>query len=609
MPLALRQKPNPSPPWMRALSLAAAAGALAMVACSSTAPKPKSVAVPPPPVPVQTPGRSLMQGDPHVTAHDFFLRARQMENEGNEAVALGYFRIAYEYHPESRDLCFILVDRLRSAGMLDTALSFARRCMVLKGEPEADQYKTLGELLLRQKELLAAIDMYEKALALDDGDRDLLYTLATLYESLKETEKQAGVLGKLLQRLDYPQRLVEKQVALLRDLKRIQEVPHLWSEAWTRSKNALFGEHLAEWYEEEGQWDSLLAVTERLSREAGDPLQYQLYSARALALAGREDSSFAAYARLMKKHPEEREVLFPYAVFLFDKKRHAEAKPIFAKLTKLKPSHAPYQFFLGSSAWELGESALAASALKKAVDLEPRIPEYWSKLISVKLKRGEVGQSDSLLATLNSQDTADLAAHFLRGAVFTLLARRYEAIPGAAGKNSDIDTALTRRFRLGSVAAYGDVLRIDWRNRRGLFELGVALERLGRIDSAVKVLRTLVDLDTNDAVASNYLGYTLVEANRDLEWAGQLIERALRKDPGNGAYLDSRGWWQFRRGDHAKALADIQQALEKMPHDITVLEHYALILEKLGKDDDARRQWQAILKIEPHHALATLKVH
>lgn len=609
MPLISSLLPKSFLRWIRALSAGSAAVALwGLAACSSTAPKPKAAAVPPP-VPVQTPGRTLLQGDPHVTAHDFFLRARQMENDGNEAVALGYYRIAYEYHPESRDLCFILVDKLRGAGMLDTALSFARRCMVLKGEPEADEYKTLGELLLRHNELLAAIGMYEKALALDDGDRDLLYTLATLYESLKETDKQAEVLGKLLARLDYPQRLVEKQVTLLRDLKRAEEVPRLWSEAWTRSKNPLFGEHLAEWYEEEGLWDSLLTVTERLTREASEPLQYQLYYARALALAGREDSSFAAYARLMKKHPEEREVLFPYAVFLFDKKRHAEAKPIFAKLIKLKPSHAPYQFFLGSSAWELGEGALAASALKKAVDLEPRIPEYWSKLIAIKLRRGEAAQSDSLLATLNSGDTADLAAHFLRGAVYTLLARRYEATPGSAIQSGDADTALSRRFRLGSVAAYGDVLRIDWRNRRGLFEMGVALERLGRIDSAVKVLRTLVDLDTNDAVASNYLGYTLVEANRDLDWAGQLIERALRKDPGSGAYLDSRGWWHYRRGDFAKALADIQQALEKMPQDITVLEHYALILEKLGKDGDARRQWQAILKIEPHHALATLKVH
>jgi hypothetical protein len=28
-----------------------------------------------------------------------------------------------------------------------------------------------------------------------------------------------------------------------------------------------------------------------------------------------------------------------------------------------------------------------------------------------------------------------------------------------------------------------------------------------------------------------------------------MVERALELDPGNGAYLDSLGWAQFKRGD------------------------------------------------------------
>jgi len=586
-----------------ALILAGLAG------CAGTAEKPRLEKTPPPPVAVETPGRNLLKGDPKVTAHDFFLRARQMENEGNEAVALGYFRIAFEYDPESRDLCFVLVDRLRNAGLIDTALSFGHRCMELAGAPEAEELKTLGELSLRNSDLLGAVTLYEKALALDGDDRDLLYTLATLYESLKQPTQQAEVTGRLLPRLDYPPKLVEKQMELLRDLKRTEEIPALLEAAWSRGKNPIFGEKLADWYEEEGQWDSLLAVTGRLREKEPDPLQYRLRYARALALAGMTDSSFSAYQGLMKEYPEEREVAFPYGVLLFDKKHFVEAKAIFAGLVKQKPGQALYQFLLGSSAWELDDIPLAIGSLQKALDLEPRVPDYWAKLVAVKIKRGEGDQADSLLSLLQSPDTADLAVHFLRGAVYTMLARRYEAPPGGIARYQEADSSLTRRFRRASVDAYRDVLRVDPTNRRALFEVGVGLERLGLADSSILALRALVALDSNDATALNYLGYMLVESNLDLDFAGRLIQKALASEPGNGAFLDSKAWWHFRRGEYELALTFIRHSLEKMPHDTTVLEHYALILEKMGQADEAHKQWQEILRLDPHNTLATRKVN
>jgi tetratricopeptide (TPR) repeat protein len=252
---------------------------------------------------------------------------------------------------------------------------------------------------------------------------------------------------------------------------------------------------------------------------------------------------------------------------------------------------------------------LAESALQKALDLEPRVPEYWSKLVSVMLKRNQAAQADSLLSLLHGPDSADLPGHFLRGSVYTLLSRRYDAPPGGIAKFAEADTALTRRFRRESVEAYRAILILDKTNRRGLFEMAVGLERLGQKDSSIALLKTLVALDTSDATAANYLGYMLVESNAELELAEALIRRALAAEPDNGAFLDSQGWLLFRKEDWAEALRYIKLALEKMPHDTTVLEHYALILEKLGQNGEAIKQWQEILKIDPHNTLAQRKVN
>src|SRR5690606_35886214 len=133
--------------------------------------------------------QELQQEQKIFIAHEFFLRARQQEMEGNDAVALSYFQIAFEYDPASRDLCLILTERLKAADIMDSALATGLRCLELKGKPQSREYQIVAEILLRKGEINDALTYYGKALELDDQDKELLYTLATLYESLKDMAK------------------------------------------------------------------------------------------------------------------------------------------------------------------------------------------------------------------------------------------------------------------------------------------------------------------------------------------------------------------------------------------------------------------------------------
>jgi hypothetical protein len=47
----------------------------------------------------------------------------------------------------------------------------------------------------------------------------------------------------------------------------------------------------------------------------------------------------------------------------------------------------------------------------------------------------------------------------------------------------------------------------------------------------------------------------------------------------------------------------------RIPQDTTILEHYALILEKLGQSNLAMEKWRQILKLDPTHELAHRKVN
>ena len=87
-------------------------------------------------------------------------------------------------------------------------------------------------------------------------------------------------------------------------------------------------------------------------------------------------------------------------------------------------------------------------------------------------------------------------------------------------------------------------------------------------------------------------------ADRDvrLDEAQKLITRALELDPGNGAYLDSLGWVQFRQNHLDQAEESLKQALEKIGTDPTVHDHLGDVYMKEGKVREAIQQWQESMK-------------
>jgi tetratricopeptide (TPR) repeat protein len=116
---------------------------------------------------------------------------------------------------------------------------------------------------------------------------------------------------------------------------------------------------------------------------------------------------------------------------------------------------------------------------------------------------------------------------------------------------------------------------------------------------------TLTPREKSEAAANtmNFLGYMWLEQSKNLDKAGELIAKANELSPDNAAYIDSLGWFHFKKGDFAKALADFQRAEKLIPEiqseDAEILEHIALAHKQLG---DATK---ALDYLERAHALKT----
>ncbi|MEQ1862028.1 MAG: tetratricopeptide repeat protein [Chthoniobacteraceae bacterium] len=138
-------------------------------------------------------------------------------------------------------------------------------------------------------------------------------------------------------------------------------------------------------------------------------------------------------------------------------------------------------------------------------------------------------------------------------------------------------------------------------NAKFYLQYGAAAEQADLIDKAAELLRESIRLDPgNSAEARNYLGYMWVDRDLNLDEAGELIRKALETDPDNGAFIDSLGWFHFKKGEYERAHKELLRALENLKEeDPVILDHLGEASLALGRTADALNYWQKSLAIDP----------
>jgi tetratricopeptide (TPR) repeat protein len=136
------------------------------------------------------------------------------------------------------------------------------------------------------------------------------------------------------------------------------------------------------------------------------------------------------------------------------------------------------------------------------------------------------------------------------------------------------------------------------------FQIGAAHERNKDYATAEKYFRQALELAPDFAEALNYLGYMWAERGEKLAEAQELIERALKQEPDNGAFLDSMAWVLYQQGKAKEALTWMEKALHHAREpDPTLFDHLGDIYWKLGETGKARDAWRMSLELEKNPAV------
>ena len=131
-----------------------------------------------------------------------------------------------------------------------------------------------------------------------------------------------------------------------------------------------------------------------------------------------------------------------------------------------------------------------------------------------------------------------------------------------------------------------------------LYRRGGSYERLGDYVSSDKDLLKSLEVNPDDAYVLNYLAYSWLEREYKIDLSLQMLEKAYAKKSNDPYIIDSIGWAYYLINDFKKAENFLKRAVELMPEDPIVNDHYGDILWKLDRKIQARYFWENVLNLE-----------
>ena len=131
-----------------------------------------------------------------------------------------------------------------------------------------------------------------------------------------------------------------------------------------------------------------------------------------------------------------------------------------------------------------------------------------------------------------------------------------------------------------------------------LFRRGGSYERIGNEKKSDEDLLKSLEINPDEPHVLNYLAYSWLERNYKIETAIEMLEQAYAQRENSPYIIDSIGWAYYLTGEYVEAEKLLRKAVQIMPLDPIVNDHYGDILWKLGRKTQANYFWKNVLTFE-----------
>jgi len=181
-----------------------------------------------------------------------------------------------------------------------------------------------------------------------------------------------------------------------------------------------------------------------------------------------------------------------------------------------------------------------------------------------------------------------------------------------------LDTSISEMFDLANFLKSNDnyeeainlyskiLLQIDQTNNlysEVLERRGMAYERSGKWKLGEKDLIESLRAKPKEPYVMNYLAYSWIEKNQNIEEALKMLREANDLKKNNGYITDSLGWALFKTKNFSEAKKYLQIAIMLMPRDPVINDHFADCLWMNDNKIQARYYWNNALEFDAEDKL------
>ena len=336
------------------------------------------------------------------------------------------------------------------------------------------------------------------------------------------------------------------------------------------------------------------------------------------------DKVNAIYEKAIEAAPENADVLRRVGDFFSITRQYPKAREIYEEIVEKNPEKLEIRERLVRVYRAMDQMELAMDALQELVRINPHREKTQALLAEMleksgnqddaiahmeqllKLRDGEIPEYHRLFELLLEAKDLEKALKVAR--------KGLSLHPASVVMSVNISRALTLLNRYEeSLVQWKETERLALERGEDLqsefyFSYAMAADKAKEMEKAEELLGKSIHLATENeddeaaAESLNYLGYMWLENGTNVDEAEPLIRRALQFVPESAAFIDTLGWFHFKKGDYAQALEQLLKAVELVEEpDSVIFDHVAQTYLKLGKSSDAESYFRKALELDPEN--------
>jgi tetratricopeptide (TPR) repeat protein len=517
-------------------------------------------------------------------ASDLFLKGNLSLLEGDYTTASTFFKFVSELTPEDEFIQKKYAISLIRMGNLEEAK------VVLEKLYKVGQEEKVGMILagvytgLDQES--KARSLYHSLLVKNPNNEDACVFLGKAYALNKEMNKAIGQLNKCS-----------------------QSNPH----------NGIFDYYLGKLSIDQGNDKRAVAYFSKAIKK--QPGLTQAVTALGIVYEDKEDfqSAINLYRKHLEKHPSDSSILSRMVQVLFAKEKYQEVIPYAEKLSDFEPENLNLKVKLGVLYTDAKKYPEAISIFKDLLAQAPESDKILYYLGAIHQEMQEFQESieyfNQIPATsgLYTDSTFQMANMLSSLAQIEFTNREdnkwQKQFLGFVNSKIEMHKDLVIEFSVIKAGFYEGTKQYKSAMETMMvvqdekqfsthhkYYLASLYEKEKKFEESTNLIEGIIAKEPKNAHAWNFLGYSMLVRGQEMEKAFGYIQTAFKMSPKDGYIRDSLGWYYYKKGQIKKALDHLNYAHKRVPDDVEILKHLAIVHAHLKDFKKAKSYLETALK-------------